>query len=73
MLRYPTEALWQEIAFLAYHLHWPMDELLDLEHLDRIAEHLGIRPGRAGSLRLAPAGPVATPRHPRAEFRSRPR
>ena len=26
MMRYPTEALWQEIAFLAYHLHWPLDD-----------------------------------------------
>ena len=36
MLRYPTEALWQEIAYLAYHLHWPMDDLLDIEHMDRV-------------------------------------
>nr|WP_142122350.1 DUF6760 family protein [Rarobacter faecitabidus] len=36
MLRYPIEALWQEIAYLAYHLHWSMDDLLDLEHLDRV-------------------------------------
>ena len=36
MLRYPAEALWQEIAFLAYHLHWSMDDLLDLEHMDRV-------------------------------------
>jgi len=36
MLRYPPEALWQEVAYLAYHLHWPMDDLLDLEHLDRV-------------------------------------
>ncbi len=36
MLRYPTEALWQEIAFLAYHLHWDLDELLELEHADRV-------------------------------------
>ena len=36
MLRYPTEAIWQEIAYLAYHLHWSMDDLLDLEHLDRV-------------------------------------
>ena len=28
-MRYPTEALWQEIAYLAYHLHWPLNELLD--------------------------------------------
>lgn len=36
MLRYPTEALWQEIAYLAYHLHWDLEALLDLEHLDRV-------------------------------------
>ena len=36
MLRYPVEVLWQEIAYLAYHLHWPFDTLLDLEHGDRI-------------------------------------
>ncbi|HET8582391.1 MAG TPA: DUF6760 family protein [Jatrophihabitans sp.] len=36
MQRYPSEALWQEIAYLAYHLHWPLPDLLDLEHLDRV-------------------------------------
>jgi hypothetical protein len=35
-MRYPAEALWQEIAYLAYHLHWPLADLLDLEHLDRV-------------------------------------
>ena len=30
------DELWQEIAFLAYHLHWDLDRLLDLEHGDRI-------------------------------------
>jgi len=36
MMRYPTDALWQEIAYLAYHIHWSLDSLLDLEHLDRV-------------------------------------
>ena len=27
--------LWSEIAYLAYHLHWDLDILLDLEHSDR--------------------------------------
>jgi hypothetical protein len=36
VLRYPTEAIWQEIAYLAYHLHWDLDGLLDLEHSDRV-------------------------------------
>jgi hypothetical protein len=35
MMQYPAEALWQEIVYLAYHLHWPLDDLLDLEHADR--------------------------------------
>jgi hypothetical protein len=32
---YPESSLWSEIAYLAYHLHWNLDELLDLEHSDR--------------------------------------
>lgn len=36
MLHYPPDELWQEIAYLAYHLHWSIAELLDLEHLDRV-------------------------------------
>jgi hypothetical protein len=36
MTRYPAEALWQEIIYLAYHLHWDLDTLLDLEHEDRV-------------------------------------
>jgi len=35
MRRYPEEALWDEIAYLAYHLHWNLDSLLDLSHADR--------------------------------------
>jgi len=34
-MRYPTEELWSEMAYLAYHLHWGFDELLELEHGDR--------------------------------------
>jgi hypothetical protein len=32
---YPEASLWSEIAYLAYHLHWPLHDLLDLEHADR--------------------------------------
>jgi hypothetical protein len=35
MKLYPEQALWDEIVYLAYHLHWGMDTLLDLEHSDR--------------------------------------
>ena len=30
MKLYPEESLWSEIAYLAYHLHWDLDRLLDL-------------------------------------------
>ena len=36
MLSYPAEAVWQETAYLAYHLHWSLDDVLGLEHLDRM-------------------------------------
>jgi hypothetical protein len=35
MRLYPEESLWDEIAYLAYHLHWDLDSLLDLNHTDR--------------------------------------
>lgn len=36
MKLYPEQALWNEVAYLAYHLHWDLDALLDLQHPDRI-------------------------------------
>lgn len=36
MIRYPPDTLWQELIYLAYHLHWSLDDLLDLEHHDRV-------------------------------------
>ena len=35
MTGYPLAALHEELAFLAYHLHWPYAELLEMEHRDR--------------------------------------
>ncbi|HZB42218.1 MAG TPA: DUF6760 family protein [Ilumatobacter sp.] len=35
MKLYPESSLWREIGYLAYHLHWDLDHLLDLEHPDR--------------------------------------
>jgi Family of unknown function (DUF6760) len=32
---YPLRAVYEEVAFLAYHLHWPPDTLMDLEHAER--------------------------------------
>lgn len=36
MKLYPEQSLWNEVAYLAYHLHWDLDALLDLQHPDRI-------------------------------------
>ena len=35
MTRPSTEQLLAETARLAYHLHWPLETILDLEHADR--------------------------------------
>ncbi|WP_370584703.1 DUF6760 family protein [Oculatella sp. LEGE 06141] len=35
VLSYPSEQLYEEVAFIAYHFHWSQDELLNLEHIDR--------------------------------------
>jgi hypothetical protein len=32
---YATDQLFEEVAYVAYHLHWPMEEILNLEHADR--------------------------------------
>jgi hypothetical protein len=32
---YDLDGLWEELAYLAYHFHWPLREVLDLEHGDR--------------------------------------
>jgi hypothetical protein len=35
MMRYPLESLHEEVAFVAYHFHWPRSEVLALEHSER--------------------------------------
>jgi hypothetical protein len=32
---YEADRLFEEVTYVAYHLHWPMNEILDLEHADR--------------------------------------
>lgn len=36
-LAYPVEMVRSEIAFVAYHFHWSLGELLDLPHRERVA------------------------------------
>jgi len=32
---YAADRIYAEVAYVAYHLHWPYAEILDLEHADR--------------------------------------
>ena len=34
-MTYATDRLYEELAYLAFHFHWPLDDLLDLEHAER--------------------------------------
>jgi len=29
---YATDRLYEEVAYVAYHFHWPLDDILDMEH-----------------------------------------
>ncbi len=35
-MTYASDQLYEELAYVAYHFHWPLQELLDLEHQDRL-------------------------------------
>jgi len=32
---YPPERLHEEVAYIAYHFHWSLERILELEHADR--------------------------------------
>jgi len=36
MKRYPADDVWREIAYLAYHTGFDLDQLLGLQHRDRV-------------------------------------
>ena len=35
MKAYPVKVLYEEMAFIAHHFHWPHDQLMSLEHRER--------------------------------------
>jgi hypothetical protein len=35
-VRYAADRLWEEVAYLAYYLHWSLDEILSLPHPVRV-------------------------------------
>ncbi|AEY87687.1 MULTISPECIES: DUF6760 family protein [Streptomyces] len=35
-MTYAADRIHEEVAYLAYHFHWSLDQILDLEHPDRL-------------------------------------
>ncbi|GAA1343151.1 DUF6760 family protein [Saccharothrix algeriensis] len=35
-MTYAAERLLEEVAYVAYHFHWSREEILDLEHHERL-------------------------------------
>lgn len=35
MTRYPSDLLYEEVAFVAYYLHWPYQQIMALDHRER--------------------------------------
>ena len=35
VLGYPLDQVYEEVAYVAYHFHWPAHEVLDFEHRER--------------------------------------
>jgi hypothetical protein len=35
MRRYPSDRLFEEVAYVAYHFHWPYEEIMGLDHRER--------------------------------------
>ncbi|GAA1135918.1 DUF6760 family protein [Ornithinicoccus hortensis] len=34
-MTYAPERLYEEVAYVAYHFHWSLEDILDLEHPER--------------------------------------
>ena len=35
MIVYPLDRLYDEMAYLAYHFHWPYGEIMQMDHRER--------------------------------------
>lgn len=35
IVSYPLDQLNEEVAYIAYYFHWPLKDILEMEHLDR--------------------------------------
>lgn len=35
MIGYPSDRLHEEVAYIAYSFHWPYEQIMSLDHLER--------------------------------------
>lgn len=35
MIVYPVDRLYQEMAYISYHFHWPWSEVMNMDHRER--------------------------------------
>ncbi len=35
MICYPSERLFEEVAYVSYHLHWQYDDVMSMDHRER--------------------------------------
>ena len=35
-MTYAAESLFEQVAYVAFHFHWSREEILDLEHAERL-------------------------------------
>ena len=35
-MTYAPDRIYEEVAYVAYHFHWPLDDILDMEHTQRL-------------------------------------
>ena len=36
MIGYPSERLSEEVAYIGYYLHWPYDQIMSMDHRERL-------------------------------------
>lgn len=54
-MTYAADRLWEEVAYVAYYLHWSLDEILRLEH--PVRERLIAEVGRINTAISDPNAP----------------
>ena len=49
-MTYAPDRVWEEVAYVAYYLHWDLDKILDLEHpvRTRVITEIGKIHARSG-------------------------